>query len=99
MKYILILMLLFCCCGANWCHKPSQQYQVIPQPVVVYSGHATYYGYYSHYYIPVVTQNIRYVPYIENRIDYRQVINYNAYPTVPIEQYNYIYPYPYGYNY
>jgi hypothetical protein len=90
-------MLLLCCCGANWCHKPAQQYQVIPQPVVVYSGHPTYYNYYGHYYSPIVTQNVRMVPVVENTIQYRPItVYYGTQVVYPIDRYD-IY-YPYGYN-
>lgn len=99
MKYIALFLLMFCCCGANWCKQGVAQnspQQVIPQQIIVYSGHPTYYGYYSHYYVPVITQNVRYVPYIENRIQYQPILQYNYY--VPNEyQNNYVYPYYYNY--
>lgn len=98
MKYALLLLLMVCCCGANWCqHKNAQQYQVIPQQNVIYSGHATYYGYYGYYYSPVVTQNVRMVPIVENRIEYRPVgVYYGSQIVYPIDRYD-IY-YPYGFN-
>jgi hypothetical protein len=99
MKYASLFLLIFCCCGANWCKQGASQnvQQIIPQQIVVYSGHPAYYGYYSHYYyVPVMTQNVRYVPYVENRIEYQPAVQYNYY--VPnAYQNNYVYPYYYNY--
>lgn len=101
MRYVLLWLLMMCCCGANWCKHGAVQnapQQIIPQQIVVYSGHPTYYGYYSHYYVPVITQNIRYYPYIENRLEYKPIMYYNTY-VIPHYNYQDSYIYPYYFNY
>lgn len=98
-KKIILFIAICCCMGAGWC-QPKQIIppQIIPQQVIVYSGHASYYGYYSHYYAPVVTQNIRYYPYIENRLEYKPIMYYNTY-VMPHYNYQDSYIYPYYFNY
>ena len=62
MKYLLLILILFCGMGAGWNH--NQPVVVTPQPVVIYQP------YYTVRYVPVVRQEMIMVPVVENNVFY-----------------------------
>ena len=98
---LLVLILVVCCCGAGPCWIKHQQQHLIP--IVVAPPVYGIYGY-QYQYVPVVVQERRLVPVVENRVEYRPVVgqffmNYSHYYSVPNYGGNYQY-YPWaGYGY
>lgn len=110
--YIAILVLLSCFYGSQsfaqgLCfHKRVNNYVYVPYyaPVATYSYNSYYY--YQQPLVPVVVQNYRLVPIVENRVEYRPAVgqhfmNYSHYYYNPVyyNNNNYFYNSWHHYNY
>ncbi len=98
----LVCLVLLCCTGAGPCWLKYHQGLVpaYPAPVVYVQPNVAYHTQYA----PYLVQERRWVPVVENRVEYRPVVsqfflNYSHYYVTP--SYNYAYPYNgwVGYNY